>query len=223
MRKHRTLAIIGALVLDGCDCDEEWCHETYDCDEEGCRTVFAQILSDQQADGHIRFIPPPPPEGTYTISQADSTGNLFFGIDSDGTEFRAFLDFPLDGSNGGDVVPLEAAIVSADIEVFVNKVDLASTVQTLMDLVPFSITGLTATDFNSVPIATRTPFNFYESDIGTYVRIDATSLMAETQHQGLPDLQLRLLLDFVPEAAGLVELDDGVTASTAPLLIVEYR
>jgi hypothetical protein len=47
--------------------------------------------------------------------------------------------------------------------------------------------------------------------------------MAEAQSLELPDLQLRLLLDFVPEAAGLVELDDGANADLAPLLTVEYR
>jgi hypothetical protein len=213
MRKLWALGIVGVLALNLASCGG---------DDEEVSTVFVQTLSDQHADGDIGFNPAPPPEGTYTISQADSTGNLLFGIDSDGTEFRAFLDFPLDGSNGGGVVPLGAAIVSADIEVFVNNVDLAATVPTLLDLVPFPTNGLTSFDFNSLPIATRPSFNFFRSDIESFVRIDVTSLMAETQYQGLRDLQLRFLLDLVPEAAGLVELDDGV-APSAPLLIVEYR
>jgi len=207
MRKFRILAIVGvlALILAGCG-------------DDGSSTVVAQTYSVQSADGDIGLTP----GGTYTITQASSTGNLLFGIDAGGTEFRAFLDFPLNGSNGGGAVPLGASIVSADIEVYVNNVSLASTVPTLVDLVPFPVTGLTPADYNSLPILTRTPFNLYPSDINTFVRIDVTSLMVEAQNQQFRNLQLRFLLDFVPGAAGLVELDDGAIA-TAPLLTVQYR
>jgi hypothetical protein len=211
MRRLPILVIVGALVLAGCSDDDE-----------GPRQILARTLSDQAADGDIGFSASPPPDGTYTISQADATGSLLFGIDSEGTEFRAFLDFPLDGSNGGEPVPLWAEIVSADIKVLVNNVELASAVPTLLDLVPFPITGLTPTDFDSLPLATLGPFDFFRSDIQNFVRIDVTPLMEETQAKGLRDLQLRLLLDFVPEAAGWVRLEDGED-STAPLLTVEYR
>jgi hypothetical protein len=209
MRRLRTLAIVGALVLVLAGCSD---------DDEESSTFVIQTLSDQQADGDIGFNPLLPPDSQYTISQADSTGSVLFGIDLDGTEFRAFLDFPLDGSNGGGV-----EIVWAEIEVLVNNVDLASTVPTLLDLVPFPVTGLESTDFDSLPIATRTPFNLFRSDIDNFVRIDVTSLMAETQRLGLPDLQLRFLLDFIEGAAGLVTLYDGDDPSWAPLLTVEYR
>lgn len=212
MGKLRTLAIIGALVaiLAGCGGDQ------------GTRRFFAEILSDPRADGDIGFNSSPPPDGTYLISQADSTGNLLFGIDLVGTEFRAFLHFPLDGSTGGGIVPPGVAIISADIEVFVNNVELTSTVPTLLDLVPFPTTGLAPTDFDSPYLATRDPFNFFRSDIDNFVRIDVTSLMAEALDQGLPELQLRFLLDFVPDPVGLVELDDGADSRRAPLLTVEY-
>ena len=214
MRKLRTLAIVGALALVLAGCSD---------DDEESSTFVIQTLSDQQADGDIGFNPLLPPDSQYTISQADSTGSVLFGIDLDGTEFRAFLDFPLDGSNGGGAVPLGAEILSADIEVLVNNVQLAPQVQTLLDLVSFPITsGLRSEDFNSDPLATRTPFNFFPSDKDNFVQIDVTSLMAETQRLGLPDLQLRFL-DFIPEAAGLVELYDGDDPSGAPLLTVEYR
>mgnify|MGYP006864900655 FL=1 len=213
MGRLGTAAVLAILLLlAGCSDDEEFF------------TVVVRALSDQRADGDIGFNPFPEPDGTYLPSQADSTGSLLFGIDEgDGTEYRAFLDFPLDGSTGGGAVPLGAVIVSAYIEVFVNSVEFASTVPTLLDLVPFPMTGLEATDFDSLPIATRAPFDFFRSDIGHHVRIGVTSLMAEAQSLELPDLQLRLLLDFVPEAAGLVELDDGANANLAPLLTVEYR
>ena len=213
MRKLRALAIFGTLVLILAGCTDE---------EVVFPTFVAQTLSDQRADGDIGFSLDPPPDGTFTISQADATGNVIFGLYADSTEFRAFLDFPLDGSNGGDAVPLDAVILAADIEIFVNDVALVSTVPTLLDLVPFPITGLRVTDFDSDPIATRSPFEFFPSDIGGSVLIDVTSLMAEAQRLGLPDLQLRFLLDFVPGASGVVEIDDGIDLR-APLLTVEYQ
>ncbi len=208
MRKIGILGLAGvlALFLAGCG------------GGDGRTTVVIRSLSDQPVDGDIGFTAP----GTFSISQADVTRNVLYGIDSGGTEFQAFLDFPLDGSNGGGVVPLSAVIVSADIEVFVNNVTISSSVPTLLDLVSFSVTGLTSADFNSVPLLTRTPFNILSSDINNFVRIDVTSLMVEAQRRGLQNLQLRFLLDIVPGASGLVQLDDGV-AGRAPLLTVEYR
>lgn len=206
MRKIGILGLVGvlALVLAACG------------GGDGRATVVIQSLSDQPVDGDIGFTAP----GTFSFSQANVTKNVLYGLDSGGTEFRAFLDFPLDGSNGGGVVPLSAVIVSADIEVFVNNVS-SSSVPTLLDLVPFPVTGLTSVDFNSTPLMTRPFFELFRSDINTLVRIDVTSLMVEAQRLGLRNLQLRFLLDLVPGAAGLVELDDGV-AGRAPLLTVEY-
>ncbi|MGA6994077.1 MAG: hypothetical protein WBX50_09285, partial [Candidatus Deferrimicrobiaceae bacterium] len=106
------------------------------------RTIFvAQILSDQQADGDIAF---DPVLSLYTITNGPDF--LFFGIDegdSNLPEFRAFLDFPLDGSTGEDVVPTGARIRSATIEVFIDQVTFASSVPTLLDLVQYPISGLT--------------------------------------------------------------------------------
>jgi hypothetical protein len=199
-------AVVLALVLAGCG-------------GGGDRTtVVVQSLSDQAVDGDIGFTSP----STFSISQADITKNVLYGIDSGGTEFRAFLDFPLDGSNGGGVVPSNAVIVSADIEVFVNNVSFSTSVPTLLDLVPFPVTGLTSADFDSTPFLTRSSFDILRSDINNFVRIDVTSLMAEAQRRGMRNLQLRFLLDFVPGASGLVELDDGA-AGRAPILTVEYR
>jgi len=207
MRKIWILGLVGALalVLAGCGGD-------------GPNTVVIQSVSDQPVDGDIGFTAP----GTFAISQANVARNVLYGIDSGGTEFRGFLDFPLDGSNGGGVVPLSAAIVSADIEVFVNNVTISSSVPTLLDLVPFPVTGLTSADFNTAPLLTRTPFDILRSDINNFVRIDVTSLMVEAQRRGLRDLQLRFLLDLVPGASGLVQLDDGVLGR-APLLTVVYQ
>lgn len=210
MRKTGILALVGvlAIFLAGCG------------GGDGPGTVIVQTLSDRPADGDIGFTAP----STFLISQADATGNVQYGIDSGGTEFRAFLDFPLDGSTGGGVVPLGAIIVSADIEVFVNSVALSSSVPTLLDLVSFPISGLTSGNFSSVPLLTRSPFTIGSLDVGNFVRIDVTSLMAEAQRLGLRDLQLRFLLDFVPGAAGLVQFDDGgLVSGRRPLLTVEFR
>ena len=207
MRKIGILGLVGvlALVLAGCG------------GGDNRTTVVIQSLSDQPVDGDSGFTSP----GTFLISQADVTRTVQYGIDSGGTEFQAFLDFPLDGSTGGGVVPLSAVIVSADIEVFVNSVSFSSSVPTLLDLVSFPVSGLTNADFNSAPLLTRSPFDIRSLDVGNFVRIDVTSLMVEAQRLGMRNLQLRFLLDF-PAVAGLVVLDDGVQAR-APLLTVEFR
>jgi len=207
MRKLGILGLFGvlALVLAGCG------------GGDGHRTVVIQSVSDRPVDGDIGFTAP----GTFSISQADATGNVLYGLDSGGTEFRAFLDFPLDGSTGG-VVPLDAVIVSADIEVLVNNVSFASSVPTLLDLVPFPITGLTSADFDSTPLLTRSLFNIDTLDINNFVRIDVTSLMVEAQRLGMSNLQLRFLLDPIA-VSGLVELDDSSVVGNAPLLTVEFR
>jgi hypothetical protein len=207
MRKIGILGLVGvfALILAGCGGD-------------GPHTVVIQSLSDQPVDGDIGLTT----TGTYLIAQANATRDVQYGIGSGGTEFRAFLDFPLDGFTGGGVVPIGATIVSADIEVYVNNVSFSSSVPTLLDLVPFPITGLTSADFNSAPLLTHSLFNIFPSDIGQFVRIDVTSLMVEAQRLGLRDLQLRFLLDTVA-TSGLVVLDDGLVVGRAPLLTVEYR
>jgi hypothetical protein len=184
------------------------------------RTVFvAQILSDQPADGDIAF------DGTNFII-ANGPDTLFFGIDDNDPnfpEYRAFLDFPLDGSTGQDVVPANAVIVSATLEVFIDRVNFTSPVPTLLDLVQYPISGLTSGDFNSVPLTFRS-LDFFSSDVGNFVDIDVTPLMVEAQRLGLPDFQVRFLLDFVPNPIGLVGIEDRPNITlTAPLLTVEYR
>lgn len=200
------VALILVLSLSGCGGGES-------------RTIFvAQILSDQQADGDIAF------DGAgFTITNGPDT--LFFGIDDNDPnfpEYRAFLDFPLNGSTGQDVVPASARIVSATLEVFINQVSFATVVPTLIDLVTYPITGLRGQDFNSPPLAFRS-LEFFGSDLGIYVAIDVTPLMVEAQRLGLADFQVRFLLDFVTNI-GFVGIEDRPNISlTAPLLTVEYR
>lgn len=181
----------------------------------------AQITSDDRADGDIALSPP----ATYTISSALDTGNVLAGIDpASGDEFRGFLDFPLRGSHG---VPLDAVIESATLEIFVSTVSVSlpdpeQILPYIIDLVAFQPPVLISDDFDRVvrpPLLTM-PFDFYSSDAGATVVIDVTALMDEAQVQGLPDLQLRFLLDF-STTSGLIEIDDS-DLETAPLLTVSY-
>jgi hypothetical protein len=157
--------------------------------------ITANILSDPASDGDIAF---DPFLNTFTVT----TGPLevFFGVDSldaDLPEYRAFLTFPLDGFTGQPVVPSDAAIVSAFIEVLVDEVSFASAIPTFLDLVPYPFRGLSAADFDA-PLLTPTSFrslNFFFSDRGRFVRIDVTSLMREAQlPPALVDFQVRFSL-----------------------------
>jgi hypothetical protein len=181
----------------------------------------ANIVSDQAADGDIAF---DPVTGTYTITPAPPV--LFFGIsppdiDPNLTEFRAFLDFPLDGSTGEDVLPAAAGILAASLEVFVSEVSFASQVPALIDLITYPVDRLGVPDFDSPPILTQS-VNFFPEDTGTLVQIDVTPLMREAQRIGLSDLQLRFLLDFTVDS-GVVAIEDRPNVLlTAPLLTVLY-
>lgn len=202
-----TLTVL-ALALAGCSGNSEE------------RPVFvANILSDQTTDGDIAF---DPVQQTFTITHGPDT--LFFGIDDldfDLPEFRAFLDFPLDGSTGEDVVPVSARIVSATLEVFIDTVSFAPIVPALIDLVIYPISGLRAGDFDSPPLLSQT-LDFFGSDQGKFVSIDATPLMREAQRLRLADFQVRFLLDLTADF-GFVGIEDLPAVSlTAPLLTVVY-
>lgn len=180
---------------------------------------IASIYSDQPADGDISY---DPVQNSFTITNGPDT--LFFGIDDldpNFSEYRAFLDFPLDGSTGQDGIPLDAVIVSATLEIYINEVSFAARIPTLLDLVSYPINGLRVVDFNSDPLLSQSG-NIFASDLGTIVSIDVTELMKEAQLLGLSDFQLRFLLDFISDV-GFVGIDDiPAVSSTAPLLTVKY-
>ena len=182
-------------------------------------TYSTQITSDLAADGDIELTLP----ATYTVSSALDTGNVLAGIDpASGDEFRGFLGFPLRGSHG---IPMDAAIESATLEIFISGVGLQPSdriLPFLVDLVAFYPPQLIADDFDRVaqPSLLTMPFDFFPSDAGATVVIDVTALMDEAQIQGLPYFQLRFLLDFTA-ATGILEIDDG-DLETAPLLTVSY-
>lgn len=214
MKKLLRLSIIAWVMLGMAACGGG--------EDEDSRTIFtARIFSYQPADGDIAFNPV---LQTFTMTNGPKT--LFFGIDDLDPflpEYRAFLDFPLDGSNGGDIIPADAAIVSATLELFLNEVNFANAIPTLIDLVSYPISGLRPLDFNSPPIFFRR-VDFFQSDQGKYVEIDVTPLMREAQRLGLSDFQVRFLLDLAVSDVGLVGIEDlpHITI-TAPLLTVEYE
>src|SRR5512143_1559676 len=118
-------AAVFALILSGCGGGGNG--------DRGTPVFAASILSDQPSDGHIAR---DSVLSTDTITMGPNT--LFFGFNEvipTDPEYRAFLDFPLDGSTGEDVVPAGATIVSATLRVFVTQMPFGAPVPTLLDLV----------------------------------------------------------------------------------------
>jgi len=153
--------------------------------------IIEVIVSDQPTDGDIAF---DPVFGAFTITQGPDI--VFFGVDNfdpSRSEYRAFLDFPLDGSTGQPVIPIDAIIVSATLNVFIEIVDFAPRVPVLLDLVSYDIGGLVPADYDS-PYFAFIAFDLFASDAGRDVSIDVTGLMAEAQFQTLDDFQVRFLL-----------------------------
>lgn len=208
----------GILVLSGCGGGGS--------DITAPQPVQTQILSDAQFDGDIEQTSP----NTFTITQgmSSSVQSVFAGIDPvAGTEFRAFLDFPLTGSGG---VPGNAAINSAFLEFYVDDLQPATGKLPLrIDLVAFQPPTLIQTDFDrtvqpALASVIVTP-DISSADIGKFVPVDVTTLMVEAQRRGLVDFQVRIMEDLGPAIPVLMIIDDSTganRASRAPLLTVTY-
>jgi hypothetical protein len=198
----------------------------------GSDTFVTQILSDPAFDGDIALTT----SNNFTITQSN-TETVFAGINpTTGTEYRAFLDFPLTGVDG---VPGNAIIVSAFVEIYIDSILLQApgdTIPIRIDLVDIQPPyPLLDSDFyrsgsiSTAPaLATTTiipPISL--SDNGQYVSVDVTSLMVEAQNLGLPDFQVRILEDdsVLDVPHGRIELDDTTGPNRdvyAPLLEVTY-
>jgi len=208
----------GVLSLSGCGGG--------DGNIEPAPTVTTQILSDPRFDGDIEQVS----QTDFTITQgmSGSVQTVFAGIDpAGGTEFRAFLDFPLSGSGG---VPANATIDSASLEFYVDDLQPPSGKLPLrVDLVAFQPPTLFASDFdrNAQPALASvivTP-DISSADVGKFVPIDVTALMVEAQRRGLVDFQVRIMEDLGPPIEVLMIIDDSTgtdRASRAPLLTVTY-
>jgi hypothetical protein len=189
--------------------------------------VMTQILTDAAYDGDIEQTSP----GVYVVTQGMSSTvqSTFAGIDPvSGTEFRTFLDFPLQGPGG---VPGDAIIDSAYLEFLVDNLEPPNgSVPIRVDLVSFQPPNLIGTDFdrNAQPAlgSVLVQGDVNSADIGNFVSVDVTALMIQAQQLGLVDFQARVMEDLGPPIDTLVEIDDSTGAnrrSRAPLLTVTYH
>jgi hypothetical protein len=185
-----------------------------------------QILSDSRFDGDIEQTS----QSSFTITQGMSSTvqSVFAGIDPvGGTEFRAFLDFPLSGTGG---VPGNASIDSAFLEIYIDDLEPnTGKLPIRVDLVAFQPPTLIETDFDrtqqpALASVIVSP-DISNSDVGTFVPIDVTPLMVEAQRRELVDFQVRIMEDLGPAIPVLMVIDDSIgvnRASRAPLLTVTY-
>jgi hypothetical protein len=189
--------------------------------------IVTHILSDAGFDGDIELAA----DGSYVVTQGMSptVQTVFAGIDpTAGTEFRAFLDFPLSGSEG---VPGNAIIDSAFLEIFVDDlVPLNGSLPLLVELVSFQPPNLIGTDFDrsaQPPLAAvSVPGDVTSADVGHFIPVDVTALMIRTQQLGLPDFQVRIMENLGPAIYTMMVIDDttGVNRSAqAPLLTVTFH
>lgn len=148
---------------------------------------------------------------------------MFAGIDPiTGSEFRAFLDFPLTGA-----VPVNATISSATLNLLIDSIIILSAANSIpirIELVSFPPQTLLASDYDRI---VQPPLSFTtiippiaRADVRRNVSVDVTSLMVEAQRRGLANFQVRILEDDGFVFPGLIEIDD--TNALAPLLKVAY-
>lgn len=186
-----------------------------------------QIQSDPSFDGDIALTL----ANTFTVTQGMSATvqSVFAGIDpASGDEYRSFLDFQLTGFNG---VPGNAFIESAFLDIHVKSLQTnVGTLPIRIDLVEFQPPNIISTDYDRVaqpPLASiLVSPDFAQSDVGTNVSIDVTTLMVKAQQMGLVDFQIRILEELGPAIPLLLEIDDTTgadRASFAPLLTVTYH
>jgi hypothetical protein len=186
-----------------------------------------QILSDPSYDGDIQQLS----ASDYVVTQGMSASvqTVYSGIDPvDGTEFRAFLDFPLTGSGG---VPGNANIDSAFLEFYVDDLQPnGSTLPLRVELVAaFNPPTLAPSDFDrsaQPPLASVVVSpSINQADVNTFVSVDVTSLMVEAQRRGLAEFQVRVMEDLGPAIDSLMIIDDTTgsdRSKRAPLLTVTY-
>lgn len=206
----------GLLALSGCDYSGTGRDDA----------ITTHILSDSRFDGDIERTSP----NTFTVTQGMSptVQSVLAGIDpAGGTEFRAFLDFPLGGSDG---VPGDARIDSAFLEIFVDDLNpIGGRLPLRVDLVAFQPPTLIQSDYDrtlqpALASVVVSP-DISRADVGTFVPIDVTPLMREAQRRGLVDFQVRIMEDIGPAIPVLMTIDDSTgldRRDRAPLLTVTY-
>jgi hypothetical protein len=209
--------VLGLTACGGGDDDDDF---------DSRESFTTQIVSDARFDGDIERTSPT----TFTVTQGMSSTvqSVLVGIDPvGGTEFRAFLDFPLTGSNG---VPADALIDSAFLEIYVAALEpLSGRLPVRVDLVAFQPPNLIESDYDrtlqpALSSVIVTP-DISREDVGNFVPIDVTPLMREAQRRELVDFQVRILQDLGPAIPVLMVIDNPTgsgRSSRAPLLTVTY-
>lgn len=181
----------------------------------------ASILSSAANDGYIEVDTTGVP---VQVAQGNTLASVFAGFDANsGHEFRAFLDFPLGGQDGQDVVPANAIIDSATLDIFIDNLTplSLSSVPIFIDLLPPPTRNpLLVGDFTAPFVVSKTS-DVAQIDVGHHRLIDVTQLMVQAQLGAFPHFQLRIQQD--PAAPdGLVQIHEATTAR-APLLTVFYH
>ena len=213
-----TAMVCGILALAGCGGDGGG--------GDPPQQVTTQIYSDSSFDGDIAL----PVSSPYVVTQgmSSSVQSVFSGIDpGSGTEYRAFLDFPLTGSAG---IPGNASIQSAVLEIYIDSLQPPTgSLPIQIDLVAYQPPTLVGTDFDTVsqPALESIVVNpdFVAADVGTLVSIDVTPLMEKAQRLQLIDFQIRIMEVLGPAIPVLMEIDDSTGANRndlAPALTVTY-
>jgi len=188
--------------------------------------VETHISSDPAYDGDIEQTPT-----SYIVTQGMQGGveSVLAGIDpSTGDEFRAFLDFPLDGADG---VPGNAIIDSATLTVLLDDLTPPdSGLPVRVELVSFQPPSLGPSQFDRTAQpslgAVVTSEYVTGAEIGQDVTIDVTPLMVTAQQLGLIDFQLRIMEDLGPPFDVLMQIDDTIQPDRpqrAPELAVTYH
>jgi hypothetical protein len=186
----------------------------------------AEIQSDARFDGDIERVSAN--EFVITQGMSSTVQNVLVGIDPvAGTEFRAFLDFPLGGPFG---IPADAVIDRAFLEIRIDDLQpRTGRLPVRIELVTFQPPTLIETDFDRIlqpPLASVVIVPDIDSaDVGTFVPIDVTPLMREAQRRGLVDFQVRILEDVGPAIPVLMSINDSNgpdRIARAPTLTVTY-
>lgn len=203
---HRLIIAFGVVALSapiaGCGGDDDFDRHIVD------------ITSNQPADGSVAF---DPVTEELTVESAADVQVVTYGIDDsdpDAPEFRGFLDFSRKG-----IVPIDADVRLAVLEIFIGAVEFADTVPSLLELVDYPHSGPRAADFDGDALDSRT-FDVFDSDVGDFIRLDVTDQYLTALDEGLSHTQFRLSLD--PSATrGFVQIADHLEEN-APLLRVKY-
>ncbi|GFO56544.1 hypothetical protein GMSM_35510 [Geomonas sp. Red276] len=179
--------------------------------------ITQDILSNDNVDGYV--VENTAGNRSVGLVVRDGLNTVPAGIDpvSD-SEYRAFLDFPL------DTIPLRASVTGATLDLTIRDYNSkASSIPLRIELVNFG-PPLSTDDYDRallIPLDVRT-VNIFPSDLNHHVLIDVTDLMLTAQRLALANFQIRVMEDLGTVIPGRIAIDDSTSTSVAPLLTVDY-